>query len=164
MLLHGSDCLISFQCWGHRAIDIETSLTSGDMSHIVARPASNSPSNKVEARLRHFSRRAWKTESDGSHTNGKWPTRQHTPAIYAAICDLPSRGSSIKPEGSEPASNFELDQSKPASNAVLVEFAKFILARITQGKKIVLRLTAVEDEKEFSRLTNRVRLVLRQQG
>jgi hypothetical protein len=88
----------------------------------------------------------------------------HTPAIYAAICDLPSRGSSIKPEGSEPASNFELDQSKPASIAVLVEFAKFILARITQGKKIVLRLTAVEDEKEFSRLTNRVRLVLRQQG
>jgi len=60
----------------------------------------------------------------------------------------------------KPGSKPELDQSKPASIAVLIEFAKFTLARVTQGEEILLKLTAVEDVKEFNRLANRVRLVL----
>ena len=67
-------------------------------------------------------------------------------------------------EQSEPPSNSEIDQSKPASSTVLINFAKFILAHINQGEKIVLTLTATEDVKEFNCLANRVRLVLRQHG
>jgi ParB-like chromosome segregation protein Spo0J len=64
---------------------------------------------------------------------------------------------------SKPVSKPEVDQSKPASTAVLVEFASFVLARIErQGDKIVLSLTATEEVKEFHRLANRIRLVLRQ--
>jgi ParB-like chromosome segregation protein Spo0J len=64
--------------------------------------------------------------------------------------------SSIKSEidQSKPMSKPELHQSKPASIAVLVEFAKFI-PHISQNGKIVLTLTAAEDVKEFNRLADR---------
>jgi hypothetical protein len=54
----------------------------------------------------------------------------------------------------------QIDQSKPASIAVLVEFAKFMLARISRGEKIVLTLTAVEDVKQFNTLANRAQKVI----
>jgi hypothetical protein len=58
----------------------------------------------------------------------------------------------------------EIDPLKPASIAVLVEFAEFVLARVVrEGERIVLSLTATEDVREFNRLANRIRLVLRQQ-
>jgi ParB-like chromosome segregation protein Spo0J len=85
-------------------------------------------------------------------------------ARSAGACDQGSN-SSIKSEidQSEPASKLQIDQSKPASIAVLAEFAKFMLARIVrQGDEVVVTLTAVEDVREFNRLANRVRLVLRQ--
>jgi hypothetical protein len=71
-------------------------------------------------------------------------------------------GSSIKSEIDEPnpVSKSELVQGKPASYAALVEFAKFMLAHITQGEQIALMLTASEDVKQFNRLANRVRLVI----
>jgi hypothetical protein len=67
-------------------------------------------------------------------------------------------------EQSEAPSHSAIDGAKPASNAVLINFAKFILAHISQGEKIALTLTASEEVKEFNRLANRVRLVLGQQG
>ena len=69
---------------------------------------------------------------------------------------------SIKSEidQSKPASKLQIDQSKPVSIAVLVEFAKFMLAHISQNGKIVMTLTAAEEVKEFNRLANRVRLVI----
>jgi ParB-like chromosome segregation protein Spo0J len=70
---------------------------------------------------------------------------------------------SIKSEidQSKPASKLQIDQSKPASIAALVDFAKFMLARIIrQGDEVVVTLTAAEEVKAFNRLANRVRLVL----
>jgi hypothetical protein len=64
-------------------------------------------------------------------------------------------------EQSEPPSEPELDQSKPACTKALVEFANFMLEHISQDENIVLTLAAVEDVREFNRLANRVRLVLR---
>jgi len=75
-----------------------------------------------------------------------------------------SMGRKSEIDESKPVSKSELGQSKRASIAALVESAKFMLAHISQGEKIILTLTAVTDVKEFSRLANRVRLVLRQQG
>jgi hypothetical protein len=64
------------------------------------------------------------------------------PARTAGASDK-DPGSSIKPEiNQSKPSKFEIDESKPASIAVLAEFAKFTLARITGGEKIVLMLTA----------------------
>ena len=58
---------------------------------------------------------------------------------------------------SERPRKLEIDQSKPASIAALVEFAKFI---VRKSDEVVLTLTASEDVKEFNRLANRARLVL----
>jgi hypothetical protein len=56
-----------------------------------------------------------------------------------------------------------IDHSKPASIAALIEFAKFVLARIREGQEIALTVTATDEVKEFRRLANRVRLALRQE-
>ena len=100
------------------------------------------------------------------HRRGKKKTAASEPAATAETNartpGASDTGSSIKSEIDEfeAVSKPEPDQSKPASMMVLVEFAKFILARLTQGEQIALALTTVEDVKEFNRLANRVRLVL----
>jgi hypothetical protein len=62
---------------------------------------------------------------------------------------------------SERPRKLEIDQSKPASIAALVEFAKFMLPRIIRkSDEVVLALTVCEDVKEFNRLANRVQKVI----
>jgi hypothetical protein len=64
-------------------------------------------------------------------------------------------------EKSEPPSNPEIDQSKPASFAALLEFAKFTLAHINRkSDEVVLALTASDDVKEFNTLANRAQKVI----
>jgi ParB/RepB/Spo0J family partition protein len=71
--------------------------------------------------------------------------------------------SSIKSEidALKPASKLHIDQSKQASIAALVEFAKFVLPRVVrQGNEIALTLTADEDVKQFNTLANRAQKVI----
>jgi hypothetical protein len=114
----------------------------GKVQEIVARKAAR----------RRESRAGDGEESRKSSATPHTPDQQHQPPSKHEIDESKS---TIKPDP---------NQSKPASVAALVEFAKFMLAYIKQGEDIVLTLTATEEVREFNRLANRARLVLGQHG
>jgi hypothetical protein len=116
-------------------------------SSLLAIADENSPDKQL-AKVKELAERKALPRRKGKAAASEPAATAETNARTTGVSEL---GSSIKSE---------IDESKPASIAALVEFAKFMLARTTQGEKIVLTLTAVKDVMEFNRLANRVRLVL----
>jgi hypothetical protein len=128
---------------GERSLEAQL----GKVHEIVARKAA--PRRKSRAR-----------DGDESTKSSKAPSTTSRVAAPHTLDQQPEPPSKHEIDESKSTIKPELDQSKPASIAALIEFAKFMLMHIKQGEEAILTLTATEEVAEFNRLANRARLVL----